>query len=169
MTDRPPDFQPAAVIDLLNSQAVRYVLIGGVAAALRGSPSVTQDVDICYATDRQNLTALAQALTDVHAELRGAPPGLPFRLDARTLAAGDAFTFTTDLGWIDILARPSGTQGYDELAAGADELEAFGQTFLVASVEDLIRMKRAAGRPKDRVELEILGALRDELDEAGRR
>jgi hypothetical protein len=166
LTDRTtaPDFQPAAVIGLLNRYGVRYVLIGGLAAALRGSPSVTQDVDLCHARDPENLARLTSALTDVHARLRGARADLPFRLDAKTLAQGDSFTFTTDLGWVDILATPSGTTGYDDLVAGAEKLEAFGQTFLTAGIDDLIRMKRAAGRPRDRAELEILGALRDEID-----
>ncbi len=62
------------------------------------------------------------------------------------------------------MASPDGTDGLDDLAANADEVEAFGQTFLVAGLDDLIRMKRAAGRPKDQVELEILGALREESD-----
>jgi hypothetical protein len=140
------------------------VLIGGLAAALRGSPSVTQDVDICHASDEQNLKSLADALVEINARLRGAPAELPFRLDALTLARGDSFTFTTDLGWLDILATPSGTAGYDELAANADRVAAFDETFLVASIDDLIRMKRAAGRPRDRAELEILGALRDEIE-----
>lgn len=107
---------------------------------------------------------LVEALREAHAELRGASPGLPFRLDARTLAAGDTFTFTTDDGPLDLIATPAGTAGFDDLAANADVVDAFGQSFLVAGIDDLIRMKRAAGRPKDRVELEILGALRDEID-----
>jgi hypothetical protein len=165
LTDRlPADFQPASVIGLLHRHGVRYVLIGGLAAALHGSPSITQDIDICYAPDRANLHALADALREVHARLRGAPADVPFRLDAKTLARGDSFTFTTDLGWLDILATPSGTSGFDQLAASAEPMEAFGETLLVASLDDLIRMKRAAGRARDRAELEILGALRDEIE-----
>jgi hypothetical protein len=123
-------------------------------------------VDICYARDDANLAALADALAEIHARLRGAPADVPFRLDARTLKQGDSFTFATDIGWLDILANPSGTRGYDDLAAGADQLQAFGESFLVAGLDDLIRMKRAAGRPRDRAELEILGALREEIDRA---
>jgi len=100
----------------------------------------------------------------VRARLRGAPAGLPFGLDAQTLANGDSFTFTTDVGSLDILATPSGTSGYDDLARTSENVSAFGVEFAVASLDDLIRMKRAAGRPKDRIELEILGALREEID-----
>ena len=88
-----------------------------------------------------------------------------FRLDARTLAKGDAFTFTTDLGAIDLLATPAGTTGFEDLARTADAFELFGQRVLVASLDDLIRMKRAAGRTKDLLAVEELGALRDELDQ----
>ena len=158
------DFQPAAVVERLNRHGVKYIVIGGLAAALRGSPTITLDVDICYERARDNLERLASSLTEAHAQLRGAPSGLPFRLDAQSLLLGDQLTLETDDGPLDILATPLGTQGYADLAANADEVEAFGETFLLASLEDLIRMKRAAGRPKDRIELEILGALREEID-----
>ena len=163
------EFRPDDVVRLLARHEVRYVLVGGLAAITHGSSLVTVDVDICYARDRPNLERLAAALLEVHADLRGAEPGLPFRLDARTLERGDSFTFTTDLGAIDILGTPTGTDGYDDLARTADTLELFGHDVLVASVDDLIRMKRAAGRTKDLLAVEELAALRDELDAADRR
>jgi hypothetical protein len=89
---------------------------------------------------------------------------LPLRVDGTTLARGDSFTFTTDVGSIDILATPAGTSGYDDLARTAEVFELFGHRVLVASVDDLIRMKRAAGRPKDLLAAEELGALRDVVD-----
>ena len=162
--DPEPSFQPESVIRLLGRHRVRYVLIGGLAAVTHGAPLVTQDVDLCYARGPDDLDRLATALLDVHAQLRGAPAGLPFKLDAKTLAAGDAFTLTTDIGWIDILATPSGTKGYEDLARTAEPFELFGYRVLVAAVDDLIRMKRAAGRPKDLLAVEELGALRDEID-----
>ncbi|MGH2382153.1 MAG: hypothetical protein ACRDG7_13165 [Candidatus Limnocylindria bacterium] len=164
--ERAPDFQPEAVIRLLGRHEVRYVLIGGLAAVTHGAPIVTQDVDLCHARDPDNLERLAAAIGEVHAYLRGADPGPPFRLDARTLARRDAFTFTTDLGWIDILATPSGTEGYTDLARTADIHDLFGHRVLIAAVDDLIRMKRAAGRPKDLLAIEELAALRDEIDRA---
>jgi hypothetical protein len=163
------DFDPEGVIRLLGRHRVRYVLIGGLAAVTHGVPLVTQDVDICYAREPDDLERLAQALHEAHSALRGADPGLSFRLDARTLRAGDAFTFTTDVGWVDILGTPSGSDGYEDLARTADRYTLFGHRVLVASVDDLIRMKRAAGRPKDLLAAEELGALREELDLSKRR
>jgi hypothetical protein len=157
------DFQPERVIHVLGRHRVRYVLIGGLAAVTHGAPLITQDVDACYARDDLNLRRIAKALVEIRAELRGADPGLPVRLDAKALRAGDSFTFTTDIGWLDLLGTPPGTTGYEDLARTADAFELFGYRVLVASVDDLIRMKRAAGRPKDLLALEELGALRDEL------
>jgi hypothetical protein len=157
------EFQPEGVIRLLGRHRVRYVLIGGLAAVTHGAPLITQDIDACYARDDANLRRLAAALAEAHAELRGADPGLPLRLDAKTLRAGDTFTFSTDIGWLDLLGTPAGTTGFEDLARTADTYDLFGYRVLVASVEDLIRMKRASGRPKDLLALEELGALRDEL------
>jgi transcriptional regulator with XRE-family HTH domain len=162
---RPAEFMPEAVIGLLGRHDVRYVLIGAMAAITRGSPLVTQAIDICYDREPGNLERLADALREVHAAPRGADPGLPFRLDARTLAKGDAFTFTTVVGWLDVMATPSGVAGYSELARTADAYELFGHRVLVASLDDLIRMKRAAGRRKDLLAVEELAALRDTIEQ----
>jgi hypothetical protein len=160
------ELRPAEVIRLLGRHGVRYVLIGGLAAVTHGTPLVTQDIDICHAREREDLERLSRALAEIHAELRGAPQGLPSRLDVETLLRGDTFAFTTDLGAIDILGSPAGTAGFEDLARSADVYELFDQRVLVASLDDLIRMKRAAGRPKDLLAVEELGALREELDRA---
>lgn len=159
-----PDFDPEQVIRLLGGHRVRYVLIGGMAGIIHGAPFVTEDVDICHARDPANLEALAAALRAVHAELRGAEPGLPFRLDATTLGRGDAFTFVSDIGAIDIMAMPQGTSGFEDLVRTAEVFRLFDHDVAVAAIDDLVRMKRAAGRPKDLLAMEELGALRDELD-----
>lgn len=161
-------FDPVFILRRLQAHDVRFVLIGGLAAKAHGSPTLTVDIDVCYARDRENLERLAAVLGELGAVLRGAPPDLPFHPDRRTLERGDAFTFTTDHGDLDILGTPAGVSGYDELAANAEDVELDDELAVkLASLDDLIRMKRAAGRPKDRVELEILGALRDEIDDAG--
>lgn len=151
----------------LVENAVRFVVIGGVAAQLRGSPSLTGDLDICYARDADNLERLVVVLRSINATLRGVHEDVPFILDAKTLKRGDSFTFDTDAGKFDCLGTPSGTEGYEELIVNATPMDIGDLEVMVASLDDVMRMKRAAGRPKDRVELEILGALREELERRG--
>lgn len=157
-------FDPLTALRTLLDHGVRFVLIGGYAGALRGSPIITGDVDLCYARDAPNLERLAEALRSLDARLRGAPPDVPFRLDARSLRAGDHLTFSTSVGALDILGTPSGTKGFADLNANATDEVVDGLTIRVAAIEDLIRMKRSAGRPKDLIALEWLSAVRDEID-----
>jgi hypothetical protein len=157
-------FDPLAILGVLKSNEVDFVLIGGIAAAALGSPSVTQDLDVCHSRERLNLERLAKALKEMKARLRGAPEDVPFLLDAKTLEMGDHFTFSTIHGDFDCLGHPAGSTGYEGLAAGADLIDFDGIRVMVASIDDLIRMKRASGRPKDLAELEILGALRAEIE-----
>ncbi|HXF37183.1 MAG TPA: hypothetical protein VNO17_08390 [Actinomycetota bacterium] len=156
-------FDPLALLATLLRYRVRFVVIGGFAAAIRGAPLITGDLDICHAREGANLERLAGALRDLGARLRGAPADVPFRLDARALAAGDHFTFTTRHGPLDCLATPAGTEGFADLDVSATDENLDGLVVRVASLDDLIRMKRAAGRPQDRIALEWLSALRDEL------
>jgi hypothetical protein len=158
-------FEYLDALETFAKHRVRFVVIGGIAGNLHGSTSLTQDVDICYARDEENLERLVKALGELRVRLRGAPLDVPFLLDARTLAMGDHFTFVADTGSVDVLGHPTGIPGgYEELERAADEMDLGGFSVKVASLDDLIRMKRAAGRPKDLAELEILGALRDEID-----
>ncbi len=152
------------VLSVLTRYEVRFVLIGGLAARLHGSPTVTLDIDICPARDEQNLQSLVRALQSIDAKLRGVEEVVPFLLDTKSLSRGVNFTFTTTMGALDVLGEPAGTQGYEDLVPNAVEMIIDGITVLVASLEDLMRMKEAAGQPKDRIELEILGALRDEVE-----
>jgi len=161
---RPAFFDPLRLFRELNDGGVRYVVIGAFAGRLLGSPTLTRDLDICHATDPDNLRALAAVLGKLNARLRGTDDDVPFQLDARSLAAGDSFTFSTAAGDLDILGTPAGTIGYDELVRTAQATDLDGLTVQVAGIDELIRMKRAAGRPKDLIEVEALGALRDELD-----
>lgn len=158
-------FDPLSMLRRLQEHDVRYILIGGIAAVTHGSPSVTQDLDVCYDRSPGNLERLARMLQHVHARLRGAPADVPWRPDAATLAAGDHFTLITDAGDFDLLGTPAGTDGYADLNADAVSIDLDdGLVVMVTSLEDLIRMKLAAGRAKDRAEAEILGALRDVRD-----
>ncbi len=163
-----PPFDPLGTLRMLSDNGVRFVLIGGFAAAVRGSPMITGDLDICHARDEENRRSLAVALERLNARLRGVSEDVPLRLDAQTLGAGDHFTFTTDAGPLDCLGTPSGTDGFADLNASATDEDLDGLVVRVASIEDLIRMKRAAARPQDLIAVEWLSAIRDELEEGPR-
>lgn len=161
------EFDPLRALRVFNAHEVRYVLIGGFAAGVLGAPLITNDVDVCYDRSPDNLERLAAALSELGATLRvaHAEEPLPFLLDARTLAAGDSFTFNTSAGPIDALGTPSGTRGYPDLSAKATTFDlGDGVTVDVVSLPDLVRMKTASARTKDRVHLEVLAALQEELD-----
>lgn len=156
-----PAFDPLRLLRLLDDFGVEFIVIGGIAGRLWGSPTVTNDLDICYRRTSENMEKLADALRSVHARLRGIDEAVPFILDAATLTNGDSFTFVTDAGNFDLLGTPSGTGGYDQLFLTAAEIDLDGPV-KICDLEDLIRMKRAAARQKDLIEVEVLLAVRDE-------
>lgn len=164
-----PAFDPIAALRVLYDEGVKFVVIGGYAGELLGAPLITNDLDVCYERSQDNMERLAKALVRMNAKLRVAKVDeeLPFILDARTLAAGDSFTFVTDLGSLDVLGTPSGTAGYADLVARA-EVRPVAADFSVPVVVlgDLMRMKRASGRTKDRLQLEVLSALADRIADA---
>jgi hypothetical protein len=157
-------FDPIPILQVLFRHHVRFVLIGSFAGRLWGSNTITNDLDICHARDRPNLEALAAALRELGATLRGAPKDLPFLLDAQTLERGDHFTFDTKFGDFDCLGTPAGSKGFQDLVDGSAEMVVDSVRVLVAALQDLIRLKRTAARPKDLVEVEILAALREEIE-----
>jgi hypothetical protein len=155
-------FDPLGALRALDRHGVRFVVIGGLGARLHGSPTVTNDTDVCYDRSPGNVGRLAAALVELRAELRGVDEDLRFRLDAPTIARGDHFTFSTAAGNLDCLGTPAGVDGFSGLAEHAQPYEVEGLRVLVASIEDLIRMKRAAGRPKDLIEIDVLRAVQEE-------
>ncbi len=162
-----PRLEAGEILRALGEADARFVLIGGLASQVHGSPSLTLDVDICFDLDRGNLPRLAAVLADLAAMRRDMPAGLTAPIDERALRAGDVFTLRTRYGDLDLLAHPDPDFDYQSLLEHSIEAEILGIRVRVASLDDLMAMKRAAGRPKDRIELEILGALREELDRRG--
>lgn len=126
---------------------------------------MTDDLDVCYERSDENLERLSRALRALHARLRGVEDDVPFEPDVRALKAGDTFTFETAAGALDCIGTPAGTSGYGDLIADAVDMDIDGVSVKVASIDDLITMKRAAGRPQDRIALEVLGALLDEIEQ----
>ncbi|MDX2023333.1 MAG: hypothetical protein SF187_24070 [Deltaproteobacteria bacterium] len=153
--------QLRALLTLLVDQQVRFSVIGGVALIARGVQRSTQDLDIAYARDRQNLARLAAALRPLHPKLRGVPGELPFVLDEASLRSGLNFTLDTDLGPLDLLGEVPGLGTFDEVDAVSSELDIAGTQVTVLTIEGLVRAKRAAGRPKDLVDLGFLQSLKE--------
>lgn len=138
---------------------VEFIIIGGFAATAHGSAHVTVDLDIVYRRTPENIRRLEQALAPLSPYPRGAPPGLPFRFDAATIERGLNFTLGTSAGDLDLFGEATGGGTYDNLLAHSEVRALLELECRFVNLEMLIRLKRAAGRPRDleRVaELEIL-------------
>ena len=159
-----PAFSAGSLLRTLLDGGIDFVVIGGLAAQAHGSPLITEDLDICFDLDRANLERLAAVLDVLAAIRRGMPDGLRAPLDARALRAGDVFTLRTRFGDLDLLARPDPGLDFAKLRSRASRFEFEGLTVWIADIDDVIAMKRAAGRPKDLLAIEHLGALREEIE-----
>lgn len=163
------EFDPPRMLSALAACEVRFVLIGGMAAVLHGDVGVTVDLDIVPERSDANLERLARALRKLRARIRteGEPEGLQFDCSAeffRNLSPDSIVNMTTEAGDLDVTFCPSGTQGFADLRRDAIEIEAADRLLiLVASLEDVIRSKEAAGREKDRLALPRLRRLLDRL------
>ena len=151
-----------ALLRALAESRVEFIIVGGVAATIHGSARVTHDLDLVYSRTEQNLVRLAAALEPEHPYLRGAPPGLPFRWNVETLRRGLNFTLQTDLGDLDLLGEITGGGGYPQLWPHSVEVQAFGNRYHCLDLETLIRVKRAAGRPRDLDAIAELRAIQQE-------
>lgn len=153
---------PERLLEALSRHRVNFVLIGALAARLHGFPRLTADADITPAEDKPNLERLAAALKELHAKVytESVPEGLAFDCSPATLARARMWNLVTRAGRLDIAFEPAGVKGYDDLKKDAERFEAFGVRFFVASLDDIIRSKEAAGRPKDLDDVAILRAMK---------
>src|SRR6266850_7113092 len=137
------------IVDLLMQAGVEFIVVGGQAEWIFGSPRITYDVDLCYRKTPENLARLAEVLKTMKPRLRNAPPDLPFTIDARALALGDNFTFDTDFGDFDLLGylEPLGT--YESLIERCEKHRVGEHIVNVIALDDLIRIKRHIRRTKD--------------------
>lgn len=155
------------VFGVLVRGGVEFIVIGGAAATIHGSARITRDVDIVYRRTADNLRRLVDALAPYSPYLRGAPAGLPFRWDERTLHRGLNFTLTTSIGDLDLLGEVTGGGNFEALLPHSSPVQAFGIECLCLNLDKLIQVKRAAGRPKDLEAIAELEALREERGKAG--
>lgn len=155
----PAEFRPRGLLERLTRRGVDFVVVGGIAATLHGSERNTFDLDICPGQDPVNLEALGSVLVELDAKLRGIEEDVPFVPDGRALAGVELLTLSTTLGPLDVLLRPFGSPPHSTLRRRATRMDLGGTAVLVASVDDLIAMKRETDRPKDREDVARLEAL----------
>jgi hypothetical protein len=162
VTSPPTDF--AGLLGRLLMSGVELILVGGVAGNVHGAARATFDIDVVYGRSPQNLDRLVEALAPVHPYLRGAPPGLPFAWTRETLLRGLNITLTTTLGDIDLLGEVIGGGRYEDLVPSTETVELSGLQCRCVTLDTLIQLKRAAGRPRDLDAIAELEALREERD-----
>lgn len=161
-----PELAPERILGVLRDHGVRFVLVGGFAAVIHGSPYVTVDVDVVPERTEGNLRRLSDSLRAMHARVwtSAEAEGPPFDHDAASIGGSSVWNLVTDHGRLDVTFTPSGTSGYEDLERDAVRLEILGVEVDVASLADVIRSKEAAGREKDRLVLPVLRRLLDETE-----
>ncbi|HCA59984.1 MAG TPA: hypothetical protein DEP46_18620 [Blastocatellia bacterium] len=148
----------------LSENDVDFVIVGGVAIRLHSSSYITVDLDFCYSRERSNIERLVRALAPFNPRPRDWQKGLPFSFDERTIINGTNFTFETTIGDIDLLGEVKGIGDYSEVVANSVEFEVYGTKIRAFTVDALIISKTAADRPKDRLVIPELYALKEALD-----
>lgn len=160
MPDPDTDFEN--VVRLLVGSHIEFVVIGGLAGIAHGAGRITYDVDVVYRRTRENMERIVDAFAPLEPYLRGAPPGLPFKLDLATMRMGLNFTLITKLGQVDLLGEVAGGGTYEALQPHSEIRDVFGVMAPCVSLEKLIALKRAAGRVKDLEPIAELEAIRQE-------
>ena len=163
-TDRP--FQPQEILETLARLQVDFVIVGGVAVQAHGYLRGTGDLDVIPRLSSLNLSRLAEALADLESEMWRA--GRPVNVsDPNLLKRAPLVPLVTRFGRLDLLnieQTAGAPASYDDLAARALIVEIAGREVAVAGVDDLIRMKKTAGREQDMLDIAALARADQELE-----
>jgi predicted nucleotidyltransferase len=154
------------VLRVLNANCVKFVIVSGIAGLAHGLARATFDIDLLYRRDTTNIRRLVEALLPFNPRLRGAPAGFRFSWDEQTVEAGLNFPLVTTLGDIDLLGEVTGVGSHEQLLPDCITMVVFGQRCHCVTLERLIQIKRAAGRPKD---FEMIAQMQALLEERRKR
>jgi hypothetical protein len=170
LTVRTLDLEP--LLKVLFDHEVDLIVVGGYAVAAHGHVRATKDIDICPDFASDNLRRLAAALVELEAEPIGleefvASGEFDLAPDFAGLARGGNWTLMTKYGRLDVMQHLDGLGkgggGWKQLAQHAVRRKFLGHECLFCGYEDLLKMKRGAGRPQDKIDVENLKAARSEL------
>jgi len=149
------------LLELLTAAGVDFVIVGGVAAFSHGSTMVTEDLDIAAQFSAENMSRLLEALRP-YAPRHALTPGKQAIVSsADELARLKNLYIWSELGRLDVLGETPPIKRYKELRDRAKRVSVTDSECMVASIGDLIAMKRALARPKDLLAVEQLEAIRD--------
>ncbi len=150
--------RPVRFVDLLRAlttSKVDFIVVGGVAAVLEGSPVSTFDLDVVYENSDANVRRLVEALAALDA-IYVDPAGRTVRPDPGRLRRGGHHLFRTRFGRLDVLATVGEGRAYEDLLEGSGQHVIHGMAVSVLGLETLIATKEEANRSKDRAVLDLL-------------
>ncbi len=139
------------LLEKLLQQEVDFVLAGGFACVVHGSPLITQDIDICLAINEEQIGKLRTALSDLNPRHRMNPSYRPSFMEyPLNLEGVKNIYLETDLGVLDILSVLQPVGGFETVKRNSISIPLYGHICRVVSIEDLIRIKKTMTRPKDK-------------------
>lgn len=158
--------KPLKVIEIIRrfeKHKVKYVIIGGVAAALHGSSELTRDFDVCIKFDEENWKRILDALAGTLPHYVMSLDHRPLDKSAAQLAKFRNMYLSTEIGRIEFFGEVTPLGTYDEVQLRAVQMQLEQTLCATPSMDDLITVKEFVGRPKDRLIATELRAIRDRL------
>jgi hypothetical protein len=150
-----PTFEPDRLVAALNAAQIGYVIVGGLAVGAHGVVRATRDLDLVAAPDQRNMDRLADCL-----QALGGEHPIQGPLTGAALAKPASFKVQTQHGEVQVLNRMEGVPPFAELQRDQIRVEIASDAVApVCSLAHLRAMKRAANRPRDRVDLAELEEL----------
>jgi hypothetical protein len=162
--------RPTAILRALAQRQVEFIVVGGIAVQAHGYIRATADLDVVPRPTLLNLSRLGESLVDLEAVARRATARLNVT-DPQLLMRVPMVPLVTRYGRLDLLniEHLAGAPGsYDDLDSRALAITLDGIEVRVAGLDDLLRMKRAAGREQDRLDIAALTRTAEELEAEAR-
>lgn len=147
------------LIDRLITNSVDFVIIGGFAAVLYGSTTVTQDLDLCFLFDQKNLEKLLKAILDLHPRHRMIGKTKVMDESIERLSSFKNLYLVTDAGYLDLIGEVKELGNFENVLKHSVEIDLFGHKCKVLDIDSLIKSKKGMARNKDKnvaVELELI-------------